>query len=503
MFWYPPGLQAGPCGKAEIRWGRARVPDPDTEPGAAGTTKEPNRPCIRHWNVRLTFSLLDLDPFPGIEAGEERVDLGDGHGSDAVEQAGQLLDLAAVEPAHAQLREPAEGGLVVQDEAGERLAFHPDEFALLDPAAAQTAPRLTDAFGDLGVPCGLALESAAEEPGSVLLDVVGGAAQGEGGIDDVPEEARPAAGAEGHSGEFGRIPFGAAGADAGRHPRAVNVLEPVGLAVLDAAPRAGPRRIAPGPVARPGRGSGRDAVERGLPVEVPGEGEGHVPGRVSAGMVGAHLLRAEGTYGVRAAEHALPERMRAVEDAPDLVEGGELRLVLVARDLFEDDMALELEIIMAQGGHHEVAQQVEQGALELRQHVAVEDRRFLGGERVVLGAHLVELAVYVVGRAPGGPLEDHVFEEMADPRFSAGLVARAGPDEVAGSHGERRRVVLADHGEAAVQRRYEGVRSHALLPFPGTAARGTFGSGPSRTLVRGTARRRASTAPTSSGWTAR
>ena len=56
-----------------------------------------------------------------------------------------------------------------------------------------------------------------------------------------------------------------------------------------------------------------------------------------------------------------------------------------------------------------------------------------------MGAHFVELAVDLVGRAAGRALEHHVFEEMAHAGDFRGLVAGAGADEEA----QGRRVGLA------------------------------------------------------------
>ena len=52
--------------------------------------------------------------------------------------------------------------------------------------------------------------------------------------------------------------------------------------------------------------------------------------------------------------------------------------------------------------------------------------------------HLVELAIHVVGRTGGRPLEHHVLEEMAHAGHLVGLVAGAGLDEET----QRRRVGL-------------------------------------------------------------
>jgi len=65
------------------------------------------------------------------------------------------------------------------------------------------------------------------------------------------------------------------------------------------------------------------------------------------------------------------------------------------------------------------------------QHGGVEDRVFFVGKGVVVGAHLVELAVHVVGRTGRRPLENHVFEKVAHSGHRVVLVASARVDEEA------------------------------------------------------------------------
>ncbi len=89
--------------------------------------------------------------------------------------------------------------------------------------------------------------------------------------------------------------------------------------------------------------------------------------------------------------------------------------------------------------------------LVLRQHGRVEDGVFLVGEGVVVGPHLVELAVHVVGRAAGRALEHHVFEEMAHAGHCVGLVAGAGLDEKAQGRRMGLGVALGDDLQAVGQ----------------------------------------------------
>ena len=92
-------------------------------------------------------------------------------------------------------------------------------------------------------------------------------------------------------------------------------------------------------------------------------------------------------------------------------------------------------------GPDDVGQQFRGAGLVLGQHGRVVDGVLFAGEGVVVGAHLVELAVDVVGDARGRALEHHVFEKMAHARDFVGFVAGAGIDEEA--QGRRMGLVVA------------------------------------------------------------
>ena len=108
--------------------------------------------------------------------------------------------------------------------------------------------------------------------------------------------------------------------------------------------------------------------------------------------------------------------MRAEVHRPALVVGPEGRLVLAHLNLFEDHLFFGLEVVVAQRGAKDVGQQIDRLVLVFRQHGGVENRVLFVGNGVVMGAHFVELAVHVVGRAGRRSLENHVFEKMANPR---------------------------------------------------------------------------------------
>ncbi len=133
---------------------------------------------------------------------------------------------------------------------------------------------------------------------------------------------------------------------------------------------------------------------------------------------------------------------------PALVVGTERRLVLVHLNLFEDHLLFGVEIVLAQRRAEDVGQQFDGLILMFRQHGGVEDGVLFVGEGVVVGAHFVELAVHLVGRAAGRALKGHVFEEMAHAGDGVVFIACAGADEE--PHGRRicRGVALGDDFQA-------------------------------------------------------
>ena len=84
------------------------------------------------------------------------------------------------------------------------------------------------------------------------------------------------------------------------------------------------------------------------------------------------------------AQHAVAQRVVAEEGGPALVVGPERRLVLVHPDLFQDHLLLGVEILLAERGAKDVAQQGHRAVLVFRQHGRVIDRVLLAGEGVVM-----------------------------------------------------------------------------------------------------------------------
>ena len=117
-----------------------------------------------------------------------------------------------------------------------------------------------------------------------------------------------------------------------------------------------------------------------------------------------------------------------MEDQRRQVLVGELvRPVLVHLDLFDYDLTFPLEIDERRPQDH-VAHDVEGAPEVLGQKAGVEHGVLLAGRRVLLGPDALEGLGDAQGIHVGGPLEEHVLHQVADPGDLIHLVARAGPD---------------------------------------------------------------------------
>ena len=134
-----------------------------------------------------------------------------------------------------------------------------------------------------------------------------------------------------------------------------------------------------------------------------------------------------------------------------LVEYPEVRAVEVHSDLLEDDLALDGEVGVAQGGPHHVAEEVGGLRQPLGEDHRIVDGPLLTGVGVVAGAELVEFPIDVVGAPAVGPLKEHVLEEVGDAGDLSSLVPGSGPDEVADRYALGAGEVLPDQGQPVFQ----------------------------------------------------
>ena len=227
--------------------------------------------------------------------------------------------------------------------------------------------------------------------------------------------------------------------------------------------------MAPLPSAAAALGGGHQGVE----VDPAGGGQHDVARAVAAVEIIAHRLADSVADTLGGAQHAAAQRMRAVVGARHLSSapnGGWSSYIWISSRITCFSV---WKSSSRSDGPEDVGQQVHRALLVLGQHGGVKHRVLLVGEGVVVGAHLVELAVHVVGRAAGRALERHVFEEMAHPGHLFGFIARPGVDE----EPQRRRVGL----RRCTRRQFPGRSPGYVYETPtGTSNR----RGPSVTTVK-------------------
>ena len=159
----------------------------------------------------------------------------------------------------------------------------------------------------------------------------------------------------------------------------------------------------------------------------------HVAAGVEVGDVGDRRVADHR----RAADDRAAQRVVAEDRVAEHVEDRVLRVVLVHRDLLEHDLALGIDVVERRAPDH-VGDDVERARQMLVEHPRVDRRALLVGAGVELGAHPVEELVDLRGPVALGAAEQHVLEEVGQPRLLGPLAARAGAHEEPegrGSHG--------------------------------------------------------------------
>jgi hypothetical protein len=122
-------------------------------------------------------------------------------------------------------------------------------------------------------------------------------------------------------------------------------------------------------------------------------------------------------------ENRVAVRVIAPERFVVQLEHEVVRRVVDRRDLFEHDLALEIEILRAQRRpKHDVGDNVARHVEVLVEHPRVVDRVFARGIGVERAAQCLELERDLLGTTPLRPLEHHVLEEVRNAHAVARLV---------------------------------------------------------------------------------
>ena len=203
-------------------------------------------------------------------------------------------------------------------------------------------------------------------------------------------------------------------------------------------------------------------------VDAAGSCDDEVLGEVALVVEAPQLLAACVGDDLGVAEDRAAQRVVGEDGFSEQVEDDVLRVVLVHRDLLEHHGALLGQASDRGLGDH-LRDHVER-ALEVDvEHARVDRRRLLAGPRVQLRAHriedLVDLLRPVARRSP----EQHVLEQVRQPRLLLTLGDRPGPDPEPQSNGAHGRHLLANDPHSTSQLS-DQVVSHRK---PSLQARGT------------------------------
>ena len=136
--------------------------------------------------------------------------------------------------------------------------------------------------------------------------------------------------------------------------------------------------------------------------------------------------------------------------------------VVVHADLFEDDLLLHVEVVLAEAGVDQRGEQFHRGVDVLGEKRTVIEGDLFAGRGVIVRTDLVEDAVDVVGRVFFVPLEGHVFEEVTDAGDVGGFIARAGTDEVADGEAVCVGIEFGDDLQAVVE--FGFMKDHGAPP---------------------------------------
>ena len=169
-----------------------------------------------------------------------------------------------------------------------------------------------------------------------------------------------------------------------------------------------------------------DGVEHRVVTVGPGDRDHHVPGAIPLGEEPSDVVGRGGFDRVTLAGGLAAERMIGEQTGSEVAVHDVFGTVVVHRQLFEDHLALGLDVAVAQRRAAEhVAEHVEPERQVVARHAAVVRRVLLRRERVHVAADALDRGRDVVRRALVGALEEQMLEKVADTGQVGGLVAGA------------------------------------------------------------------------------
>ncbi len=153
-------------------------------------------------------------------------------------------------------------------------------------------------------------------------------------------------------------------------------------------------------------------------------------------VVGNDLFAPEPVHSLLGAQNRTAERMVGPEGGDEDFVNEIVRRVFDHLDLFEDDAALDLEVVVGEARRDDdVGQQAERGLHLLVEDVAVERGVLLAGEGIDVAAEDVDHLGDVARRPRGRPLEHQVLEKVRRPAVLLRLDGGTAAQVVAERHG--------------------------------------------------------------------
>src|SRR5712692_6297686 len=185
-------------------------------------------------------------------------------------------------------------------------------------------------------------------------------------------------------------------------------------------------------------------------IEISGRGNNTIGGEVGSLVQLLQVTRGHSADRVTSAQDRIAVRMLGPQRLVAEIEHLIVRRVLDGVDLFEHDVALELQVARAQ---HRMSHQIGEHVQRLRQvavqHPGLKRRGVTGGVGVERSAPRLERQRDLLRRTALGALEHHVLEQVGDAHLGAGLVGARAPHPDPYRHRADARDSLRQHDHTA------------------------------------------------------
>ena len=149
-----------------------------------------------------------------------------------------------------------------------------------------------------------------------------------------------------------------------------------------------------------------------IEINIAGSDKHGVVRGISTFEIVGHLIARQCRDRRRRTEHAMCERVTDVQVFHHRFVPNPKRLIGVHRNFFEDHALFFVEVFRAKCWAQNVRKNLENRACAFRQHMRVVGREFVGGERIVVRAEIIEVAIDLFRATMLASLEHHVFKKV-------------------------------------------------------------------------------------------